>query len=100
MPEVKRRGARIGPCPCCGRHIRLTFHHLIPKKLHRRTRFKREFTKAQLSEGIYICRQCHSGIHDQYDEMTLAQEFDSLQALLADEGLQRHFKWVSRQKSR
>ena len=85
-------------CPLCGRETKLTFHHLIPKKMHRRTFFRKHFTKAQLNAGIYICRQCHSGIHKTYDEMTLAKQFYNQSLLQRDEVLQRHFQWVSKQR--
>lgn len=85
-------------CACCGRSTTLTFHHLIPKKLHRRAYFQRHFNKMQLNAGINICRACHDGIHNAYDEMQLAKGFPTLDSLLADEGLKRHFAWVAKQK--
>jgi hypothetical protein len=89
-----------GTCPCCKRNCLLTFHHLIPKKVHRRVRFRKHYSKEQLNAGINICRQCHSGIHNTYNEMQLAKQFYSLEALLADKDLARHFHWVSKQKIR
>ena len=53
-------------CPLCQRQVALTFHHLIPKKMHRRTYFKKNYKRAQLHEGIMICRLCHDGLHDLY----------------------------------
>ena len=85
-------------CPLCGREVALTFHHLIPKKLHRRTRFQKEYSREERNRGIDICRLCHDGIHDFYDEMTLAKKFASLELIQADEKLAKHFLWVSRQK--
>lgn len=76
----------------------LTFHHLIPKKVHRRARFKKHFDKSDLQVGIAVCRLCHRGIHRQYDEMTLATRFNTAEALLADETLSRHFEWVGKQR--
>ncbi|MFN4328674.1 MAG: hypothetical protein ACK4FF_07345 [Limnobacter sp.] len=52
----------------------------------------------QLNAGINICRACHDGIHNAYDEMQLAKGFSTLDSLLADEGLKRHFAWVAKQK--
>ena len=89
---------RRGQCPLCQRDVPLTFHHLIPKKLHRRTRFKKSFSKDQLNQGVFICRLCHNGIHDHYDEMTLAKEFSTLDQLRQDEQIQRHAEWVAKQK--
>jgi hypothetical protein len=73
---------------------------LFPKKMHRRTYFKKHFSKAELQGGIYICRQCHSGIHRFYDEMTLAKHYSNLQLLLDDEQLSAFFQWVSKQRVR
>ncbi len=91
---------KFGQCPLCQRTIALTFHHLIPKKLHRRTRFKKNYTRVQLNQGIDICRKCHSGIHRLYDEMALGSRFNTLELILQDEAMCRHFAWVGRQKRR
>ncbi|NNE57335.1 MAG: hypothetical protein HKN36_04435 [Hellea sp.] len=86
-------------CPLCGREVALTFHHLIPKKVHGRNYFKKKYSRHELREGIDICRQCHDGLHDFYDEMRLGKEFNSLAAIQADPALIRHFAWVSKQKA-
>lgn len=91
---------KVGDCPLCGRTVPLTFHHLIPKKLHRRTRFKKRYSKPELNQGVFICRLCHNGIHDHYDEMTLAKEFNSFEKLQADLNIQRHAEWAAKQKIR
>lgn len=87
-----------GTCLLCQRNSSLTFHHLIPKKLHRRDYFKKHYSKVQLNKGVNICRKCHSGIHDIYDEMTLAKQYNTLGRLQADESLAKHFEWVSKQR--
>lgn len=92
------RKEKFGECVFCKRKCRLTFHHLIPRKVHRRAHFKKHFSKQALNRGVAICRQCHSGIHKQYDEMTLAKNLNTPEALVADEVLQRHFEWVAKQK--
>ncbi|MEO1094558.1 MAG: hypothetical protein AAFX01_06620 [Cyanobacteria bacterium J06638_28] len=78
--------------------MELTFHHLIPKKLHRRTRFKKSYAKVELNRGVFVCRLCHNGIHDHYDEMTLAKEFYSFEKIQSDPNIQRHSEWVAKQK--
>ena len=97
---LRTRGKKVGVCPFCQRTLRLTFHHLIPRKLHRRARFKKRDSREQLNRGISICRQCHDGIHDRYDEMRLYQEFADPASLAADASLRRYFDWVARQKVR
>lgn len=87
-----------GVCSLCERSTHLTFHHLIPRKLHRRNYFKKHYPKEQLNMGIHICRKCHNGIHDIYDEETLARQFNTLEALQSDEALVKHFSWVGKQR--
>lgn len=92
------RRSHHGVCPLCQRETDLTFHHLIPKKMHRRNFFKKNFDKQTLASGIDICRNCHTGLHKTYDEMTLAKNFNSIDKIQNDEILQAHFVWVSKQR--
>ena len=87
-----------GFCQLCDRLTTLTFHHLIPRKVHRQPHFKKAYSKAELEQGIDICSLCHRGIHQLYDEKTLAQRFDSVEKILADPAMQKHVRWVSKQK--
>ena len=98
-PQRVSRAAQLGPCPFCGRKVNLTFHHLIPKKMHRRRYFRKTFTREQLAAGIYLCRLCHSGVHDLFDEMTLARQLNTPSLLRGNELLAKHCQWVSRQRS-
>jgi len=77
----------------------LTAHHLIPRKLHRRTHFKKRFSKVQLQNTIPICRECHSGLHKLYDEMHLGKRLNTPDKLLADPVVKKHIEWVSKQRS-
>lgn len=97
MKTLKR--VKFGICAFCGREVPLTFHHLIPRKLHRRAYFKKNFEKSELRQGVNICRQCHNGIHDLYDEMTLFQKFSDPESLMQDPALKRHFAWARKVKS-
>ena len=83
-------------CVGCGQSRRLTFHHLIPKKLHRRPHFRRHYSKADLNQGVMMCRPCHVGVHRLFDEMTLAKSMNTAAALLNDLRLQKHFAWVAK----
>ncbi|GHG74696.1 hypothetical protein GCM10010919_28380 [Alishewanella longhuensis] len=85
-------------CELCGRHCLLTFHHLIPKKMHRRSFFRSHYSKAELQNGVMLCVTCHKTIHRFYDEMTLAKRFNTLYALQADEKIQSYLVWVKKQK--
>jgi hypothetical protein len=85
------------PCQLCCREIKLTFHHLIPRKMHRRPRFKKHYSQAALNEGVMVCYDCHRAIHRFHDEMTLARDLHTLALLKADPALQKHIQWVSKQ---
>lgn len=89
---------KTGPCRLCGRHAALTFHHLIPRKLHRRRHFRKHHDRETLQQGIAICRLCHKGLHRLHDEMTLAKQLSTLEALRADPAVQRHVAWVRKQR--
>ena len=86
-------------CEFCGRAKPLTFHHLIPRKNHRKARFRKRYAVGEMrSRGLYLCRQCHSGIHDLIDEKELGERYTTKEDLLAHEGVARHVAWVARQK--
>ena len=87
-----------GNCALCGEYRDLTFHHLVPRKLHRRDRFRRRFSADERDSGLSICRTCHSGLHRIYDEATLAESFRSRETILSDPALARHIDWSRRQK--
>ncbi|MEO0972876.1 MAG: hypothetical protein AAFX85_07250 [Pseudomonadota bacterium] len=98
MLKVGRRRRKFGRCLLCRRDGPLTFHHLIPRKLHRRPYYRKHFSREILNLGIDICRLCHDGIHDLYDEKRLAKDFATVESLLADESVRRHVAWVAKQK--
>ena len=90
--------AKYGICCLCNRNTDLTFHHLIPRKVHRRAYFKKNFTNQELNIGIDVCRQCHRVIHKSYNEMELAKIYNSKERLVAEPLLANQFDWISKQK--
>ena len=98
--SANSRHKRPAACCLCFRELALTFHHLIPRKVHRRSYFQKRYSRDTLNQGIFICQTCHKGIHATYDEMTLARQFNSLEQLRQDNELARHFAWAARQKQR
>lgn len=89
---------KTGKCQLCGRQTALTFHHLIPRKVHRRPRFRKRYDRETLQAGIALCRLCHNGVHRLYDEMTLARDLSTLAALSSDPAIRRHVAWVMKQR--
>ena len=86
--EADLRALRRGP---------LTFHHLIPRKVHRRPRFAKRHAREVLAEGIDVCHLCHKAIHRFHDEITLATTLNTQEALRADPALLRHSAWAAKQ---
>jgi len=87
-------------CELCGREKPLTKHHLIPRAVHGKKRYRDRFGKQEMiRRGIQICRQCHNGIHDLIpDEKLLAEHFYTKELLLAHEAIARHVAWARKQK--
>ncbi len=88
-------------CELCERPGRLlTFHHLIPRHCHRKKRFRRQFALDEMRKrGLWLCRECHSGIHDLIpDEKILGSSYNTRALLLSHEGILKHVEWVKKQK--
>ena len=46
-----------------------------------------------------ICRQCHSTIHQNFTNMDLALNFNTVEMLLSDTTISKFCRWVSKQKT-
>jgi 5-methylcytosine-specific restriction endonuclease McrA len=87
-----------GQCQLCGKQTLLTFHHLIPRAMHRKTRFKKRYSREELNQGVMVCRHCHNGIHALHSEKHLAEQLNTLEALLDDPAIKKHAAWVARRR--
>lgn len=86
-------------CELCKRDKPLTFHHLIPKAMHKSKWFIKNYNKTHMKKhGINICRDCHSMLHKFYDEKTLGRDFNTLEKVMADEKIMKAVKYFSKQK--
>jgi hypothetical protein len=87
-------------CELCNRWQPTTFHHLIPRAVHRKRRYLTAYGKREMrSRGLNICWLSHNGIHDIIpDEKELARSYTTKADLLAHAGIARHVAWVSKQK--
>lgn len=99
MTATHQNAPDAGVCALCARPTRLQFHHLIPRKVHRRAWFARTFGREEMHQrGLWLCRLCHRFIHAQYDEATLGRDLNTLELLRAQPAVQRHVQWAARQK--
>lgn len=90
---------KIGTCLLCKREeIILTFHHLIPRTLHKKKWYKKVYSNEELNNGIDICEDCHEAIHDFITEKDLGKNYNTTELLLSHPKVQNFITWVSRQK--
>ena len=90
-------------CALCQREgLPLTEHHLIPRAVHRKDRFRKRFARADmLSQKLLVCRPCHDAIHRCIpDERELAEHYATLEALLSHECLAKQVRFWRKQKVR
>lgn len=81
-------------CALCDRDRPLTFHHLIPRALHRRKRIARLYSKEQLQAGVDLCRDCHDAVHRFATEAQLAEQYSTLERLRAHPEVAKFVAWV------
>lgn len=78
-------------CLCEEAH---NFHHLIPRTLHSNKWFKKRYTRAQMQEGIDVCKSCHRAIHDLVpSEKELGRHYNTVERLLAHEKIAAYVTW-------
>lgn len=89
----------IGTCEMCGCVQPLTEHHLIPRTLHSRKWFKKNFKKEDMrSRKINLCFGCHKFLHQQWTEKELGRDYNTLEKLLSLEKVQKFIGWIRKQK--
>ena len=88
-------------CELCNRSITLTFHHLIPKKVHKRRDIQEMFSKEECQQrGLWVCTDCHSTIHRTLDHKDLGLVYNSREKLLEHEGISKFVTWVAKQRKK
>lgn len=92
--------AATGHCDLCGREAKLTFHHLIPRTLHRNKWFKKQYTRDQMNDGIDVCNECHAAVHEFADHKELGREYFTRERLLEHPELAKFIAWVRKKRVR
>ena len=73
-------------CLCWRNNLTLTFHHLIPKKMHDKKYVKKRHPNIEFNRyGIYVCRSCHKLIHKKISHKELALNYYSKELLLEND---------------
>lgn len=102
IPDTLAGGGlgELEACGMCGREMRLTRHHLIPRTTHSRLRKQLGLTTEQLGVSCDICRPCHDMVHRVEDEMSLARHWSSLERLKEHPKLLKWIEYAGKQKVR
>lgn len=84
-------------CALCTRQgVTLTRHHLIPRALHGRKRFRKRFSREEMKGDILmICRPCHNHIHRVLSEREMAEHYHTREALLTQPEIAEFARWLS-----
>ena len=81
-------------CQLCESEDAYNFHHFIPRTLHSNKWFKKWYTREQMREDVYLCKSCHSAIHDLIpDEKELGRHYNTKERLLAHPQVANYVKW-------
>jgi hypothetical protein len=81
-------------CALCESEGADSFHHYIPRTLHRNKWFKKRFLREEMRQGIDVCKSCHRAIHDLIpDEKELGRDYNTMEKLLAHPQFSAYIKW-------
>lgn len=85
-------------CGFCDRVKELSFHHYIPKTLHKNKWFIKNFDKFYMrTHGVDLCKQCHKNIHVFFTEKELGKYYNTKDKLLATDKVKNFLKWIKKQ---
>lgn len=88
---------RAGACEICERDwVPLTYHHLIPRQVHAKVLKRKWHEEWQLNSVAWLCRACHSFVHQIAGNEDLARHWWSVELLISREDVQDWAKWVRR----
>ncbi|KAJ7075309.1 hypothetical protein B0H15DRAFT_792009 [Mycena belliarum] len=89
---------RARECEICEREIPLTYHHLIPRATHAKALKKKWHPASMLNAVAWLCRPCHTVVHQIATNEELARSYHSVDLLLEREDIQRWGKYASKQR--
>ena len=88
---------RASACEICDRNwIPLTYHHLIPKQVHKKALKRHWHEEWKLNSVAWLCRACHSFVHKIASNEALAKDLYTVELLMAREDIQAWAGWVGR----
>ena len=87
-------------CELCGSDEVHSEHHLIPRHCHRKSWWKRKFTKEQMQQTIQVCKMCHHSVHDLIpDEKELGRDYFTIELLKSHPAIAKYLAWKQKRTS-
>lgn len=87
-------------CELCGSDEVHSEHHLIPRHCHRKSWWKRKFTREEMQQTILVCKMCHLSIHDLIpDEKELGRDYYTIEKLQSHPGIAKYLDWKRKRVS-
>lgn len=86
-------------CEICQCEVARSFHHLIPRTLHRNKWFKKRYRREELQAGIHTCSQCHKTVHSLIPEKELGRNYNSREKLLEHPEIEKYVRWKRKRRS-
>jgi hypothetical protein len=97
LPASRPTRKDVGSCEICGREwITLTYHHLIPREVHDKVVKRGWHRKDQLNNVAWLCRPCHSFVHDFASNEDLARHYYTTELLLDQDEVVAFAKWAAK----
>lgn len=89
---------KIDKCALCERENNVTFHHLIPRTLHKNKWFKKNYTREEMNKGVDLCKyECHREVHNLIGEKEMGRSYNTLEKLKRHPKVKKYIKFIQKQ---
>ena len=88
-------------CEFCEREVEaITCHHLIPRALHSKKWYKKNYKKEDLNKTIELCQDCHLSVHQFIKEKDLGKRYNTAELLKNHPKVSKFIFWVATQNKK
>lgn len=89
----------VAHCEICERDwVPLTYHHLIPRFVHAKVLKRGWHPEEKLDSVAWLCRQCHSFVHQIAGNEELAKHYYTIELLMEREEVRNWAKWAGKMR--
>ncbi|KAG6882313.1 hypothetical protein C0993_011122, partial [Termitomyces sp. T159_Od127] len=97
-PPPTWSSTRTKYCEICEREVPLTYHHLIPRSTHAKVLKKKWHPESMINSVAWLCRPCHSVVHNVTTNENLARNYFNVELLLERDDIQKWRNYASKQR--